>query len=133
MFAKMKMCKTHALTIATSVILATFGAKMAQAAEQLAAAERVAAMNQADNECKWTQSIQWSNSGFRQPGSNGGQVSFQGSSGSLSPAASRGRRRRAEVYPQTPPRETSHPLLMSASRRTPLPDSPLPPATPSFI
>ena len=32
MFAKMKTCKTHALTIATSVILATFGAKMAQAA-----------------------------------------------------------------------------------------------------
>ena len=108
-------------------------AKMAQAAEQLAAAERVAAMNQADNECKWTQSIQWSNSGFRQPGSHGGQVSFQGSSGSLLPAASRGRRMRAEVYPQTPPRGASQPLLMSASRRTPLPDSPLPPATPSFI
>ena len=32
MFTKMKTCKTHALTIATSVILATFGAKMAQAA-----------------------------------------------------------------------------------------------------
>lgn len=32
MFAKMKSCKTHALTIAMSVILAIFGAKMAQAA-----------------------------------------------------------------------------------------------------
>ena len=32
MFATMKTCKTYALTIATSVILATFGAKMAQAA-----------------------------------------------------------------------------------------------------
>ena len=32
MFTKMKTCKTHALTIATSVILATSGAKMVQAA-----------------------------------------------------------------------------------------------------
>ena len=32
MFAKMKTFKTHALTITTSVILATFGAKMVQAA-----------------------------------------------------------------------------------------------------
>ena len=32
MFAQMKTCKTHALTIATSVILATLGAKMVQAA-----------------------------------------------------------------------------------------------------
>ena len=32
MFTKMKTCKTHALTIAMSVTLATFGAKMVQAA-----------------------------------------------------------------------------------------------------
>lgn len=32
MFAKMKTCKTNAFTIITSVMLAIFGAKMAQAA-----------------------------------------------------------------------------------------------------
>ena len=61
------------------------------------------------------------------------EVSFKGSSGALSPAASRvPGARNAHRTPRTHLREChAQALLMSASRHTPLPASPLPPPTPA--
>jgi len=83
---------------------------------------------------------QWSEGEHVQVGGGGSwweqqkdkRVSFQGSSGSLPPAS---RRIGSRVTPLTHGRQDrsstpSQALLMSASRRTPLPASPLPPRTP---
>jgi hypothetical protein len=62
------------------------------------------------------------------------EVSFKGTSGALSPAASRvpGARNAHHRTPRTHLREChAQALLMSASRHTPLPASPLPPPTPA--
>jgi len=117
-------------------------AQMQKTAESLREAELASKAYTSQGKCaRWSESDYLQSVASSSSGSlwcAGQHVIFEGSSGSLSPRLSRVAGSGGGQAPQTPGQHgrrsvPSQALLMSASRRTPLPASPLPPPTPAGI
>jgi len=117
-------------------------AQMQKTAESLREAELASKAYTSQGKCaRWSESDYLQSVASSSSGSlwcAGQHVIFDRSSGSLSPRPSRGAGSGGGQAPQTPGQHgrrsvPSQALLMSASRRTPLPASPLPPPTPAGI